>query len=351
MTRTRSITDTELFELIGEADPLRPDVAPTDADIEAAFRSLLGSRPPTETPSAVRSVRRHPRRVILRAGIGVTTAGAIAFAAVNLLPTSPTTPGAVSDAMAKRVIAHVTATLAGPGSGILHIVVTTTSTANNYIDTYQSWDSQTSPDMFWSTDQEGSDNTSGPDTSALTISGDTLETYDAASNIVHEVQRVPPSRLAGLEANGNPAYQDALALSEQENVYPAATGTTQPAGGASSSQVPTFSDLIVALLKGPGVTVNPNASINGESAINITDQTEPRTLYKLYVQPQTYTPLQLSETSPTHGNDTAPSTITTTFNIYETLPAGAASMPDLAQLYPNAKVLSTLISIDGAPAN
>jgi hypothetical protein len=340
VTKTRSITDTKLFELIGEADPLSPDVAPTDADIEAALRSLLASGPPVAAPP----VRRHPRRVVARAGIGVTAAGAIAFAAVNLLPGSPT-PGAVSDAWAKRVIAHAAAAAAGSGTGILHIVETTTSP--DYTGTFQSWDSQTTPDLFWETDQEGSDNTNGPDTSIRTISGDTLETYDAASNTLREVQQVPLARIAALEADGNPAYRDAFAITEEENVYPAAPRTTVPAGGSSSFQAPTFSDLIVALLKAPGVSVNPNASVNGEPAISITNKPGPSTLYTLYVQPQTYIPLQLIEAGPTNGNNTAPFTIKTTFNTYETLAAGTVSMPNLTQLYPNAKIISTQIAIDG----
>jgi hypothetical protein len=344
MKSTRSLADTRLFELIGETDPLTEDLAPTDVDTETAFRNLLERWPQVDAPP----IRRLPWRMVLRAGVGVTAAAAIAFAALNVLPVSPTTPGGVSDAFAKRVIAHAAAAIAGPGSGILHIVVTTTSTSNSYVDTYQSWDSQTTRNMFWSTDQNGSHNTTGPDTSALTISGDTLETYDAASNTLHEVQRVPPSRVAGLEADGNPAYAAALQLTE----YPAVTGTTNTAGGASASETPgTFSDLIVTLLKATGVVINLNAGFNNQRAIRITDQDGPTTLFTLYVKPQTYTPLQLTMTTPTSDSDTTPSTITTTFNTYETLPAGSVSIPNLAQLYPNAKVVSTLISIDGSTAN
>lgn len=338
MTRTKSFTDTELFELIGEADPLSPDVAPTHGDIEAALRSLLVSGPPVDTKPATRRAR----RVVVRAGIGVTAAGAIAFAAVNLFPASGT-PGGVSDAWAKRVIAEAAVAVAGPSSGIQHIVETTTSP--DYTGTFQSWDAQTTPDLFWETDQEGSDNTNGSNTSIRTVSGDTLETYDAASNTLLEVRQVPRARIAALEAEGNPAYRDALAITEEENVYPAAPRTT--AGDSSSVQVPTFSDLIVALLKAPGVSVNPSASVNGEPAISITGKPGPGTLYTLYVQPQTYTPLQLIETGPTNGNNTAPFTIKTTFNTYETLPAGTVSMPNLTQLYPKAKVVSRQIAVDG----
>jgi hypothetical protein len=325
---------------------------PCDAEIDAALQRLL-ARVPTAEASALKKAwpqSAMPRRIAFGGGVAATVAIA-AFVVVNVLPGSQT-PGSVSDAWAKRVIAHTVAAVAGPGSGILHIVETTTGTIKNtdsrhrfsYTDTYQSWDSQTTSDEFWSTNQDGSDNTTGPDTSALTLSGHTLETYDAASNTLHEVQHVPPARVVGLQEDGNAGYGAAVVLTREANVYPGATRTTVLAGGSSSSQVPTFSDLIVALLKAPGVTVDPNASVNGEPAISITARPEGNGLFTFYVKPQTYTPLQLVITETSNGSA---STNTTTFNTYETLPAGSVTMPNLAQLHPNATTISTQIATDG----
>jgi hypothetical protein len=329
MTKMKSSADTKLFELIGKTDPILSEAPPTDEATEAAFRALIASG--TAASPALGARARRPRRVLVRASAGVAAAGAVAFAAVNLLPASQT-PGAVGAAWAKRVIAHAAVAAAGSGSGILHIVATTTS--GNYTGTYQSWDSKTSSDTFWSTDAAGADNTTGPNTGMLTLSGDTLESYDAASNTLREVQRIPPSRAMALEAEGNPAYAAVLELTE----YPGAATTTS----AAPSQTPeTFSDLIAALLKDSGVTADTGASVNGQSAIRISDQAGARLLYSLYVAPQTYTPLRLVASSTTNGNE---STITTTFDAYETLPAGSVSMPNLAELYPNAKVVSSILN-------
>lgn len=341
--RTRHLDpDERLRSLNPVPDP------PSDAEIDAALQRLL-NRVPTANASAQKAWLHTATRRRIAIGGGVAATAAIAaFVVVNVLPASRTL-GGVSDAWAKRVIAHTAAAVAGSGSGILHIIETTTGTDYNgfdFTDTFQSWDSQTTPDQFWSTNQDGSDNTSGPDTSMLTISGDRLETYDAASNTLHEVHRVPPSRIAEAEAQGNAGYAAALVLTEKANVYPAAPRAT--ASGSSSFQVPTFSDLIVALLNAPGVTVNPNASVNGEAAISITETpaANANARFTLDVQPQTYTPLLMTITT-TNTSGAVQSTITTTFNTYETLPAGSASMPNLAQLYPNATIISTQTAIDG----
>jgi hypothetical protein len=323
---------------------------PSGTEIDAALRRLLARVPAAEAsagPAWPQAATR--RRSVFGSGVAVTVAIA-AFVVVNVLPASRT-PGGVSNAWAKRVIAHTSVAVLGPGSGILHIVETTTGTINgtgsrhsfNYIDTFQSWDSQTDPDQFWSTNQDGSDNTSGPDTSALTLSVHTLESYDAASNTLHEVHQVPPARVAALEAEGNAGYAAALALTEQANVYPGAPRRT----AGSSFQVPTFSDLIVALLNAPGVTVNPNASVSGEAAISITETpaANANARFTLDVQPHTYTPLLMTITN-TNGSGAIESTNTTTFNTYETLPASSVTMPNLAQIYPNAKVISTRTAID-----
>jgi hypothetical protein len=326
---TRSITDTKLFGLIGEADPLIMDIAPTGEDTEAVLRRLLATGPMLGDGPAVPSVGRHSRRVVLRAGVGFTVAVAIAFAAVNLLPSSQT-PGGVSDAWAKRVIAHATAAVAGPGTGILHVVETVTTDApgpngaSSATHTVQSWEQQTAPYAYWVTSQYGSD------TSTATLSDDTVERYDSASNTLIEWRDTPPL-LEFAQFESDPAYRAAFSLVHQQDLVTA----SRSAGTQSSSQPPeTFSDLIVALLNASGVSVT-NATVNGESVISITGDNGNVTLY---VQPQTYKPVQFVITRRT---GVAPSTVTTTFNTYETLPADSVSMPNLPQLYPSAKTSTT----------
>ena len=99
-----------------------------------------------------------------------------------------------------------------------------------------------------------------------------------------------------------------------------------------------YSDLLTSLLKLPGLAVNPNANFNGQNAISISSQSGDEVLY---VQAGTYTPLKFVLTylsGLTYGSDNTPISVTTTFNSYQTLPAGSVSMPDVAQLHPDATV-------------
>jgi hypothetical protein len=172
----------------------------------------------------------------------------------------------------------------------------------------------------------------GSDAITTTLSDDTVEHYESASNTLIEWHNAPPL-LESEQFESDPAYRAAFSLAHSQDLPTA----IKSAGAQSSSQPPeTFSDLIVALLNAPGVTVNPTASVNGKSAISITGSNGNVTLY---VQPQTYTPLQFVVTN---GSGAAQQTITTTFSTYETLPSGSVSMPNLAQIYPSARVSSTM---------
>lgn len=300
---------------------------PSDAEIDAALQRLIARVPTAEASRRTRWPQIATRQRIAISGATAVSAAVAAFVVVNLLPASPT-PGAVGNAFAKRVIARASAAVAGNGTGILHVAETVTidetsaNGANRTTFTIQSWEDQTAPYAYWVTHQYSSD------TSTTTLSDDTVESYSSANNRLFEWHNAPPL-LAFEQFESDPAYRAAFTLAHDQGLIAA----VKTAGAQSSSQPPeTFSDLIVALLKAPGVTVNPSARVNGQSALSITGGNGRVTLY---VQPQTYTPLQFVITS---GNGSAQQTITTTFNTYQMLPAGSVSMPNLAALYPDAQI-------------
>jgi hypothetical protein len=304
---------------------------PPEAEIDAALRRLLMRVPTAEASSRTAWLQGTTRRRTSIAGGVAATAAVAAFVVINVLPASRT-PGAVSDAFAKQVIAHTAAAVAGTGTGVLHVVETVTNDEigaagpTSSMSTVQSWEEQTAPYAYWVTDQYGSD------AITTTLSDDTVEHYESASNTLIEWRNTPPL-LEFEQFETDPAYRAAFSLAHSQDLAAA----IKLAGAKSSSSQPpeTFSDLIVALLNAPGVTVNPNASVNGESAISITGSNGAVTLY---VQPGTYTPLQFVVT---RGSGRAQQTITATFSTYETLPTGSVSMPNLAQLHPSAKVWTT----------
>lgn len=300
---------------------------PSDAEIDAALWRLV-----TLASSAKASPRRAwPQTTARRIAVGGTvtfSAAVAAFAAVNLLPASPT-PGAVSSAWAKQVIAHAAAALTGSRSGILHVGETQTVDtpgAHGQPDTIKSWESQ-APYRYWVTEHQGS---SFYETTVK--SGDRMEQYISSPVLgVHHhpvhvlyVIHAPEFSQRAFGPLTGPAYKAALALVTDRS--------------SSSTRPENFSDLIVHLLRAPGVRVNTDASVNGTTAISITAKSkiwhdEHDTLY---LRPKTYTPLELTTTS---GTGAAYSTTTTTFSTYETLPADSVSMPNLEQLYPSARVL------------
>lgn len=306
-----------------------PDL-PSDAEIDAALQRLITRVPTAEASRRTAWAQSASRRRIAIGGGVAVSAAVAAFVVVNLLPVSRT-PGAVSNAFAKRVIAHAAAAVAGSGTGILHVVETVTidetspSGSNSTTFTVQSWEDQIAPYAYWVTDQYRLD------MSTTTLSDDTVESYASANNRLFEWHNAPPL-LAFEQFETDPGYRAAFSLAHEQDLITA----IKTAGAHSSSQRPeAFSDLIVALLNAPGVSVNPNTSVNGQSAVSITGGNGKVTLY---VQPQTYTPLQFVITS---GSGDVEQTITTTFDTYETLPAGSVSMPNLAQLYPGAQVSAT----------
>lgn len=287
----------------------------SEAQVDAALRRVLVEVARVETTR--RDSHRRifaPRRAAVGSAVAASAAVA-AFAAINLLPAS-TTPG-VSDAWAKRVVARVTAAV-DPGSGVLHMVEILTTADEDvhtpFHGTVQSWEELDAPYAYWQTAQNGSD------TTTTTLSGDSVSSYDSATGTLYELQNARPDQ--AFHAN-NLAYQSVYLQLHQPTPYATLKSVTPEP----------FGHLLVTLLNAPDVSITRGASVQGESAISVAAKTLLGRL-TLYVQPQTYKPLQLVLTSREGG------VATVTFTTYETLPAGSVSIPNLAQLHPTAQVVS-----------
>ena len=123
---------TDLQEWLEAANPImETDEDPASVPpFESIWRAVQESEPVRpRRRSAWIVVSASPWRRVALGGVVVATVAAVAFAAVNLLPASGT-PGAVSDAAAKQIIARAAAVLSGTGSGILHIAETLTVNPN-----------------------------------------------------------------------------------------------------------------------------------------------------------------------------------------------------------------------------
>jgi hypothetical protein len=188
MTRTTSMTDLRLFELIGEADPFTLDAAPSDADTDAALRILLESGPPFDARAASRPPSgRYSRRVVLRAGIGVSAAGAVAFGVVNVLPSSG--PGQVATASADAVIRHALDALTPTTGSILHVdVIGSQTNSDGSTVTWgdQSWKQNSAP----YDSRQIQTSPQGTTVQTATIDG-TEQLYDPATDTVYE--QSPPN--------------------------------------------------------------------------------------------------------------------------------------------------------------
>jgi len=333
---------TDLQEWLEAANPImETDEDPASVPpFESIWRAVQESEPVRpRRRSAWIVVSASPWRRVALGGVVVATVAAVAFAAVNLLPASGT-PGAVSDAAAKQIIARAAAVLSGTGSGILHIAETLTVNPNESgqpinTSTVESWDSETAPLAYWST-AVGNDGAFGK----TVIANDTIEHYDSSSNTIQELRNAPPIDESWQQfADEHTYFGPVVSLLGQQD--PGAVRRLVFAGSQAPATFPAeFSHLVEELLSAPGVTVNSAASVNGAPAITITNN---NVGYTLYVQPGTYTPLEITYTAA--GRD--PTTLTITFTAWETLPPGSVPIPDLTQLYPKASVVP--MSTNGAP--
>ncbi len=332
---SRTIHPVDIDELMRSMNPLTAE--PSSTDVDLALQRLLSQLPeaPQPRPRRVRTTR---LRLALGGTVAATAAGA-AFAAVNLLPAS-TTAGVIGNASAKQVIAHAAAATTGPSDGILHVARTVTidGGATNETYTTESWMQQTAPYDYWANTQSSSF------TGTTTVAGGDVDEYNSQTNTITESHlTVQQARVFPLLSD--PAYRAALTLQQTQNTSSAADPLTLTVPPSQGQAPETFSDLLTSLLTLPGLAVNPNASVNGQNAISISSQSGDEVLY---VQAGTYTPLQFVLTyrsGLTYGSDNTPISVTTTFNSYQTLPAGSVSMPDVAQLHPNATVTELTVPV------
>jgi len=285
------------------AEPPSPDA------IELALQRLLAE---TESPVAAAAGR---RRLALAGGL-LVAAVAAGFAVINLLPASSTNSG-VGAAWAKNVIARSAGVAAGVGDGILHVDMRVTETSaagsDNVRYRVESWAQLGAPRAFWETIVSRSNATT------TTVIGDHVESYDSATNtFAGATKQIGHGRPRA--ALFDPAYHAALSV-----LYPRDGADRVP---------PSFAQLVARLIRSPNVTVDRNATLDGNRAVSITSL-HGRAI--LYLQPRTYTPVEFVM----HGDPGAtPASITTIlmrFDTYETLPRGAVDPPNLRLLHPGAR--------------
>jgi hypothetical protein len=298
-----------LEERLRSLDPVAD--RPSDAQVEAALRRVLVRVSTAETPPRRFWQQISARRRVAFGASLAASAAVATFVVVNLLPASQTS-GGITNAWARRVLARVAAA-ADTGSGILHIVDTTTSTqpGSPFAGTVQSWQEQTAPYSNWRITRQGSA------TLTTTLSGRTAITYNSATKSLYEVPNAPLD--VAFDAN-DVAYRAVYLFLHQPRPYATLKSVTPVS----------FGELIVELLKAPKVRVRRDTSVSGRPTISVTARTEYGSL-TLYVQPKTYKPEQLV----TRDNGGA---TTETFTTYKTLPTGSVSMPNLKRLHPHAPV-------------
>jgi hypothetical protein len=97
---------------------------------------------------------------------------------------------------------------------------------------------------------------------------------------------------------------------------------------------PSFPQLLARLIRSPNVTVDGNATLDGNRVVSITSL-HGRAI--LYLQPRTYTPLEFVMHGDPGSTPASVTTIVMQFDTYETLPRGAVDPPNLRQLHPGAR--------------
>lgn len=285
--------DHEVLALIRSVDPMLDPRVQADAGLsgEAALR-LLAPQLNSQTQSRPRRRRRRAavRLVALAAAVGAT-----AFAVENVLPSG--TDSAVLTAQAEAMIVHARAALIDPPGAIVEEDSVTTFTAadgTTSISEVHQWTSTTAP----------------YDTRQIMIDDGTVryeswvingrpDLYDPATNTVYVA---PAHVLAPTNLNLSTTRAEIRSL---------LNGTVCPDGSCPDTNI----------------TVNPNATVNGEPAIEFTFLSGE---YSYWVSPNDYLPLQFEDrkaVSPNGGSGVARGR----FPI-ERLLTGAAASQDLVAL-------------------
>ena len=244
---TRLDTDPELLDLVRAADPmLDPRVqANAGLDTESALRLLA---PELDRPPAPRRARRR-RRSALRIAVLAGAVAAAVFAVANVASTG--NGSTVSQAQAQTILRHVRAALVFPPNAIYEEDAVGSVTARDgarFTSRTQQWVS-TSPPY----NQRLVRSWNGKVQWEQEFVNGRLDLYDPRTNTVYLALGVAPN-------------QSSLA----------------PGPSSALSEV---SDL----LRGPNVTVNPNAMLDGKNAIELTFDGG---RFSYWISPSTYKPLQ-----------------------------------------------------------
>ena len=244
---TRLDPDPELLDIVRGADPLRDPRVQTDPglDTESALRLLAHELDRPLEPRRGRRWRRRTRRIAVLAG-AVVAAG---FVVANVASTG--SDSAVSQAQAKTMIKRARAALEWPPGAILEENAVTTVTARD-------GSTLTSETHQWTS-------TSPPyDNRLIMIQNDKLRWDQAIVN----------GRLDLYDPASDTVY-----------LAPASAPQRSPASPNVSSAL----GEVRYLLGQPGVTVNPNAVLDGAPAIEFTFD---RGRFSYWASPSDYQPLQ-----------------------------------------------------------
>ncbi len=288
-----------------------------------------------------------------RTGLRIAAVGGLAaagLAAVSLAP-SGHHGGVVSEAWAKTVLAKTRAALTDQGSGILHVIIDEQDTVPNangdqvtHSLTIEDWSDESSDD-YWAKETLAPGGGQSTDTAWTVNTPDSTTIYDADSNLIRTFTNSAHVKIEHPEFS-DPAAQQLAAYVDQATIDLAAANLPKsvivnPGSGQVSVPGPlqrvSFAGLLRQLISSNDATVQGPITQNGHSEIQIDTQNG----VTVYVDPQTYAPLELDFNGTPRTGSSVPTVASTTltFQTYETLPADSVTPPDLQQLYPNATVV------------
>jgi hypothetical protein len=259
-------------------------------------------------------------RAWLGLGAAVTACG---LALVVLL--TGNRPGAISPE--RRVVALTAAYVTGSGRGVLHLEATTSSTLNGKSGSFvvDNWSDEGPPYDYW----VGSGTKSGKLSIETTVVGNTITTYQADWNQI-SIGNSRTGPVPGVAVD--PLFSSIVMLVSPGH----GIRLPVPTRSHTVDSPKIFKEMLAALAKEPGVTVNDNATLNGMPAIRFRSA---RRGSDLYVEPGTDRPLEFTlKGTVSHKGKSWTRSITTRFTTYESLPSGSLHMPNLITEYPHALV-------------
>jgi hypothetical protein len=305
-------------ELIAAANPRTTE--PYPFEIDAALQRVLArsTEPASADPPASRHSR--PRHVVPAAALAAAAAVAAAVVLTGIGHTragsgaSTRNPGASAGHLSTTaVIRRMTNVISGSGTGILHLVETDSyGLVGGPQTTYsgQSWTQQDGQHAYWGVSTCETGCPAGGSIREAVMADHWTDLYFPQTNTIEEVNSGPP-----IWGSRSPLDLGLVAM------------------GVQAAADANFAAQVTALLHDPKVTVNWNARFEGYRAIRFYSAARQSTLY---VQPGSYRPLAVVMTSHANGHRYQQVTV---FRSIQTLLDGSVPIPDLARLYPTARVV------------